>query len=260
MTDDVLAIAAGRRTRTLETGHGAVLHPAVAEAARRVGANALGLIDVGGSAGLNLTVDRIGITYSNGQVRGDPSPPVQFMASVVGERSLPTGAMPEVVARIGIDLDPIDVTNVDDARWLRACVPPDQPERAARLDAEITLATADPPVLLRGDPVDLLPGAFGRVPADALPVVLTTWALSRLTIESRLRFLKRLDEAATDRPVAWVSVEGVGVAPAIPTFGDRPASGHSIIGLAVFGHSVMHTEAVGRCWSRGRLLSWLADT
>jgi hypothetical protein len=55
-------------------------------------------------------------------------------------------------------------------------------------------------------------------------------------------------------------VEGVGVAPAVPTLGDRRASGHSIIGLALFGHSALHTEAVGRCWSRGRMLAWLADS
>jgi hypothetical protein len=168
--------------------------------------------------------------------------------------------MPEVVARIGIDLDPIDVTDPDDARWLRACVPPDQPERAAMVAAETALAMTDPPLMLAGDAVELLPDAFARIPADALPGVLTTWALSRLTLDRRLRFLQCLDAAATDSPVAWVSVEGVGVAPAIPTFGDRPASGHSIIGLAVFGHSVMHTEALGRCWSRGRMLSWLADS
>jgi hypothetical protein len=57
-----------------------------------------------------------------------------------------------------------------------------------------------------------------------------------------------------------VSAEGVGVAPAIPTFGDRRASGHSIIGLALFGHSALRADAIGRCWSRGRLLSWLADS
>ncbi|HEX3752545.1 MAG TPA: DUF2332 family protein [Streptosporangiaceae bacterium] len=71
--------------------------------------------------------------------------------------------------------------------------------------------------------------------AIALPVVITTGALSRFPLESRLRFRQRLDAAATSRPVAWVSVEGVGVAPAVPTFGDR-------------------------CWSRGRLLAWLAGT
>ena len=70
--------------------------------------------------------------------------------------------------------------------------------------------------------------------------------------------MNRLDEAATGRAVAWVSVEGVGVGPAIPTLGDRRASGHSIIGLALFEQSALRAEAIGRCWSRGRLLSWLA--
>jgi hypothetical protein len=249
----------GRRRRPDETGRHAVLYPAVAEAAARVGAEAVGLVSVGCSAGLDLSVDRVGLTYGNGQSLGDPASPVQQSASVVGKRSIPTRAVPTVVARIGVDPDPLDVTDADDVRWLRACLPPDQPERAARLDAEIALAAAAPPLLLPGDVVDRLPDALARVPAGALPVVTTTWALSRLSLEDRLRFLHRLDAAATHRPVAWVSVEGVGVAPAVPTLGDRRASGHSIIGLAVFGHSSLRAEAVGRCWSRGRLLAWLAD-
>src|SRR4051794_18464257 len=260
MTESVVAIAVRRQTRTDETGRCAVLYPAVAEAARRVGAKAIGLIDVGCSAGLDLNVDRVGVTYSNGQSLGDPSSPVQQSSSIVGDRPVPTRAMPEVVARVGIDLDPVDVTDPDDARWLRACLWPDQPERAARLEAEMTLAAAAPPVLLRGDAVELLPDAVARVPADALPVVTTTWALSHFRLESRLRLLHRLDEAAAGRSVAWVSVEGVGVAPAIPTLGDRRASGHSIIGVAVFDRSALRAEAVGRCWSRGRFVAWLADS
>ena len=260
MTDSVVATAVRRRMRAGETGRCAVLYPAIAEAARRAGANAVGLIDVGCSAGLNLNVDRVGITYGNGQSLGDPSSPVQLPCSLVGDRPVPARAMPRVVARVGVDLDPVDVTDADDARWLRACLRPDQPERAARLEAEMALAATAPPLLLRGDAVEVLPGAFARVPADALPVVTTTWALSRFPLESRLRFLHRLDEAATGRAVAWVSAEGVGVAPAIPTLGDRRASGHSIIGLALFGHSALHAEAMGRCWSRGRMLAWLADS
>ena len=259
MTDSVVAIAVRRRTRTSETGRCAVLYPAIAEAAHRLGADAVGLVDVGCSAGLNLNVDRVGITYSNGPTLGDPSSPVQLSCSIVGDRPVPTRAMPEVVARVGVDRDPLDVTDADDARWLRACISPDQPERIARLDAEMALAATAPPLLLRGDAVEVLPDAIARVPADALPVVTTTWALSRLPVEGRLRFLHRLEEAAAGRAVAWVSAEGVGVAPAIPTLGDRPASGHSIIGLAVFDGSAVRAEALGRCWSRGRLLSWLAD-
>ena len=161
---------------------------------------------MGGSAGLD--VDRVGITYSNGQSLGDPSAPVQLSSSVVGDRPIPTRALPEIVVRSGVD--PLDV-----------------------------------------------PAAFAEVPADALPVVTTTWALSQLPLEGRLRFLQGLDEAATGRTVAWVSVEGVGVAPAIPTLGDRRASGHSILGLALLERSNLHAGAIGR-WSRGRWLAWLA--
>jgi hypothetical protein len=237
-----------------------VLYPAIAEAARRVGANAVGLIDVGCSAGLNLNVDRVGITYSNGQSLGDLSSAVQLSCLIVGARPIPTRAMPEIVARVGVDLDPVDVTDADDARWLRACPWPDQPERVARLEAEMALAATAPPLLLQGDPVEALPGAFAHVAADALPVVTTTWALSHLSLESRLRFLHRLDEAAAGRAVAWVSAEGVGVATTISTLGDRRASGHSIIGLAVFDRTALRAEATGRCWSQGRFLPWLADS
>jgi hypothetical protein len=260
MTDAVVAIAGRRQVRTNETGRCAVLYPAIVEAARRLGANAVGLIDVGCSAGLNLNVDRVGITYSNGQSLGDPSSGVQLSCSVVGDRPVPARAMPEVVARIGIDRDPLDVTDADDARWLRACLGPDQPARVARLEAEMALAATAPALLLQADPVEVLPDAFERVPADALPVLTTTWALSPFPLEGRLRFLRRLDEAAAGRPVAWVSAEGVGVAPAIPTLGDRRASGHSIVGLAVFDSSALHAQAIGRCWSQGRWLAWLGDS
>jgi hypothetical protein len=260
MTDAVVSVAVRRRPRSNETGRSAVLYPAIAEAARRVGATAVGLVDVGCSAGLSLVVDRVGITYSNGQSLGDSASSVQVTSSIVGGRPVPTHPMPDVVARVGVDLDPVDVTDPDDARWLRACLAPDQRERVARLEAEIAVAAAAGPLLLHGDAVEVLPDAFARVPAGALPVVTSTWTLSHLPLEHRLRFLHRLDDAAAGRTVAWVSVEGVGVAPTIPTLGDRRASGHSIIGLAVFAGSTLHAEAVGRCWSQGRLLAWLAGS
>jgi hypothetical protein len=259
MTGSVVAVAVRRPVRTDETGRCAVLYPAITEAACRLGASAVGLIDVGRSAALNLNVDRVGITYSNGQSLGDPSSPVQLSSSIVGDRPIPAQAMPEVVARVGGDADPLDVTSEDDARWLRACLWPGQPERAARLEAEIALAATAPPVLLPGVSAEVMRDALAQVPGDALPVVVTTWALSRLPHESRLRFVRHLGDAAAGRAVAWVSAEGVGVAPAMPTLGDRRASGHSIIGLAMFGRPAARTEALGRCWSRGRFLAWLAD-
>jgi hypothetical protein len=124
MTGAVVAIAVRRPVRTYETVRCAVLYPAIAEAAGRLGADAAGLIDVGGSAGLNLSTDRVGITYSNGQSLGDPSSPVQLSSSVAGDRPLPARAMPGVVARVGVGPDPFDVTDAAEARWLRACLWP----------------------------------------------------------------------------------------------------------------------------------------
>ena len=210
---------------------------------------------MGCSAALNLNVDRVALAYSDGTTLGDPASPVRMESTVRGRAPIPAWAMPEVVTRSGIDLEPLDVTGPDDARWLRACLWPEQREQAERLDAEMALAATAPPLLLRGGAAELLPDAVACVPANALPVVITTWALAQFSDEARLRFLDRLDEAATRPPVAWVSVEGVGIAPAIPSLGDRRGSGHSIIGLAVFEHSALRAEVAGRYWSRGR---WLA--
>src|SRR4051812_38711619 len=153
MTDSVAALAVRRPVRANETGRCAVLYPAIAEAARRVGADAVGLIDVGCSAALNLNVDRVGIAYSNGQALGDPASPVRLSSSIVGDRPVPERAIPEVVIRVGVDREPVDVTDADDARWLRACVAPDQPERLARLGAGKGPAGTGPPPLLPADAV-----------------------------------------------------------------------------------------------------------
>lgn len=259
-TDAVAATVARRTVRTDETERCAVLQPAVVEAARRAGANRVGLVDVGSSAGFNLLVDRVAIVYGDGPATGDASSPVRLSCRVVGGRPLPSGTPPGVVARFGVGADLLDATDTDDARWLRACVWPDRGERIARLRKELALAAASRFVLLRGDPVSTVADAVTRVPAGALPVVVTTWALSRLPAEERHRLVDRLHEASAGGPLAWVSVEGVGVAPTVPTLGDRPASGHSIIGLATFDGSHVRAEALGRCWSRGRVLSWLVDS
>jgi hypothetical protein len=101
--------------------------------------------------------------------------------------------------------------------------------------------------------------AFARVPPDALAVVTTTWRCR----SSRSSAACASCTASTKRRPAgrWRGVSRGGrVAPTIPTLGDRRASGHSIIGLAVFDPSALRAEALGRCWSQGRLLAWLADS
>ncbi|MHC3002805.1 DUF2332 family protein [Gordonia metallireducens] len=241
------------------TGRYAVLYPAIAEAARRHDAEYIGLIDVGRPLGLNLNVDRVGISYGGDQYLGDASSPVQVDCSVVGGGRVPRTPLPEVDERMILDRAPLDARDPGDRDRIRQAV-----ADGSVLDAEIGLAKAASPERISADPITALPEAVTSVPDRALPVVLTTWSLSRYSPERRRRFVHAMGEASAARRVAWVSVEGVGVAPTIPTLGDRPASGHSIIGITVFEpsatllHSDVVGDALGRCWSRGKLLCWFA--
>jgi hypothetical protein len=210
----------------------AALVPAIAEAARRGRADALGLVDIGDPSGRNLLVDRACVTYVGGPVVGDPSSPLQLTCVVRGDHQVPAREVPPVVARIALGSRPL------------------------HLPDEGALRPPEPIEAVRGEVLAFLPEAVARVPAGALPVVTTTWALSRLPRARRPRFIEALD--ACRRPLAWVSVEGVGVAPTVPTLGDRPASGHSIVAVSLLDARGVSTDAVGRCWSRGRWLSWFA--
>jgi len=259
MHEAVVAVAARRTVRSDVARCYAVLYPAVAEAARRVGAVAVGLIDIGGAASLNLNVDRVAITYDDGTSLGDPASPVRQSCSMVGRIPVPAVLLPTVVAKVGVDKDALDPADTEDARWLRACMWPEERERAALLEKEIILAATARPLLMRADPIEALHDAIAHVPDMALPIVMTTWALSRLSGDRRSRFVDRLVGASGDRLVAWVSVEGVGGARSLPTLGDRRASGHSLVGVTIVERSARRAEVVGRCWSRGRMFEWLVS-
>ena len=213
------------------------------------GASAVGLIDVGCSAGLNLNVDRVGIAYDNGQSSATRRRPCSgrldrgrqaraVRGGTRGRRPRRRGPRPGRRDQHG-------------GRPVAAGLPRRIPSRARGSKRRSPWWTS--PLLLAGEPVEtsarrVRARACGR-PAGRHHDV----GVVALPLESRLRFLHRLDEAAR-RPVAWVSVEGVGVAPSVPTLGDRRASGHSIIGLAVLDIrrcAPRRSAAAGRgggCW------------
>ena len=69
---------------------------------------------------------------------------------------------PTIAAAAGIDRSPIDVTDALQARWLEACVWPDQVERFERLRAAIEIA-ADVGVEVRqGDAVGDVAGVVAE--------------------------------------------------------------------------------------------------
>ena len=59
--------------------------------------------------------------------------------------------MAVIASRLGLDANPIDLTDAADARWLEACVWPDQADRFQRQERAIELFLADPVPVRRGD-------------------------------------------------------------------------------------------------------------
>jgi hypothetical protein len=144
--DELRAIVATRSTQTNEVGRCALFLPVLAALAHEHGP--LALIDVGTSAGLNLRLDHYAYDYTlepAGSSDDDaaaasavPSP-VVLPCSVRGRPRSRT-PIPMIGARVGLDREPIDLTDDDSVRWLMACVWPDQHDRFERLRGAIEIA------------------------------------------------------------------------------------------------------------------------
>lgn len=198
-------VIATRRTQTNEVGRSAVVMPALAHISEEVRAP-LALLDVGSSAGLNLLFDQFSYVYDPGpRIDGAPGAPV-VRCGTRGAPPLPT-AMPSVTARRGLDIAPVDVTQPQEAEWLRACVWADQVDRARLLDAAVDLACATPPEVHRGDASTDLPVHLESLKDQGHLVVLTSWVLSYLAPSERIAFLTACDNWGAHNDLTWLALE-----------------------------------------------------
>jgi hypothetical protein len=161
------------------------------------------LLELGPSAGLNLVWDRYGYRYATGSwgdgdlvLTGEDRnpPPPELLARDV-----------EVVRRRGVDLNPVDATTENGARLLQSFVWADQIERLERLRRAIDALRADPPELIRGDYVDLLPALLADRRSGAQPVVFQTASLVYVPEGGLARVRAALEAASQVEPIAFLS-------------------------------------------------------
>ncbi|HEV3383075.1 MAG TPA: DUF2332 domain-containing protein [Trebonia sp.] len=203
--DDLTATMLSRRTQTNEAARCATLLPVLAGLPQP-----LALIEVGASAGLTLLPDRYSYDYGERQIRGtDPEAPV-LICEPRGPVPLPR-QVPEVAWRAGLDLNPLDVGNDDDVRWLRCLLWPGERGRRERLDAAIATARRDPPVIHKGDLLTDLPDLARQAPAHATLVIFHSAVLAYVASSHRGRFMN----AVRGLDAIWLSNEGPGVIPGV---------------------------------------------
>jgi hypothetical protein len=238
--DELASTMLARRTQTNEPARCATLLPALA-----LLPGPLALIEVGASAGLTLLADRYSYDYDGHLVRGtDPRAPL-LTCHAQGGVPLPA-QVPEIAWRAGLDLNPLDVTNDDDVRWLRCLLWPGETGRSERLAAAIDTARRDPPTVHRGDLLADVPALARQAPPGATLVIYHSAVLAYVTTAQRARFA----EVVRTLNAVWISNEAPGILPGVPA----PASERegSYFVLAQNG-----TRAIALTDGHGTWLQWL---
>ena len=201
---DLRPLLEARRTQTNAVRRSAVLYPALAHVAGQAGDRPLALVELGSSAGLNLVFDRYRYDY-DGTTVGPAMAPVTIASHVRGGDPPLPAESPAVHSRVGIDLHPLDVTDPDDAAWLRALVWPAHTDRRALLDGAIEAVGADPPAILAGDAAERLPAVLDSIPHDVPVCVFNTLVRYQLSDEADEDLVALLRAAMAERPLHWLT-------------------------------------------------------
>lgn len=234
------AIEAELRTRTVQTneaGRCAVLLPVLAALPQP-----LALLEVGASAGLCLYPDRYAYRYGN-HLLGSGGPVLECVATGV---TLPA-RLPDVVWRVGLDVNPLDVSDPADIAWLDALTWPEHTHRRARLRDAAAVVASDPPLLVRGDLVHDLPALAAQAPVVATLVVFHTSVLYQVPAARRTAFA----EIVRGLPGHWIANE----APNVLRYGTLPPPppGETL-------HNVLALDGTPLAWTRshGQAIIWFA--
>ena len=206
--DAVRDLVRVRRVQTNEIRRCAYLMPAFGVIARDSPAPPLALIDVGASAGLNLLWDSYRYAYSDGSRYGPADSPVLIESETRTPMPEIPKRLPSVAYRVGIDLNPVDLSDDEEYRWMQALVWPDHPDRAALLSAARGVWLSNPPEVLSGDAVATLPTALANAPDDATLCVFHCHTLNQFPVDARAAFYDILRAESERRMVYHVPSEG----------------------------------------------------
>jgi hypothetical protein len=215
-SDALVAIAANHHriaaqlrqfVQTNESGRSAALIGGLIEIGRL--GMPLRLLEIGSSSGLNLLADRYRYESGDGSF-GPVASPLRFVDPWFP--APPDLSLPLVIdSRRGCDPAPIDPSTDEGRTLLRSFVWPDQLDRLARLDAALSVAAHEPPVVDQAGAGDWLAHQLAEPVAGRATVVVHSIMLQYLSPAERAAVLAEIEEAGErathDAPVAWLRLE-----------------------------------------------------
>lgn len=248
--DALRAVIASRAVQTNEVRRCALLMPAFAYVAAQTG-KPLIMIEFGTSAGLNLLWDHYGYFYTGGDIEFTAGPVqsgITLRCALHGDLRPPIpAALPQVSARLGIDLNPIDLHDPDAVLWLRALIWPEHLERAHLLDQSIAIAHANPIQIIGGDALDVLPLVLESLPQthpDSALCLFHSFVVYQFTLEMRQRLEDLLKECGLRQPLYHVGLEY-----------DSPTSG-AMLRLFTYSGGAVRDDLLAACADHGDTITW----
>lgn len=199
-----------RLVQTNEVRRSSAIVPGVAAIYQEAGTTLpLSWIEIGASAGLNMLWDRYFYHYGDKLTWGNTDAGVRIPCGLRGDRlpPLPTYPVP-ITFRLGIDRNPLDLTDPDTALWLRALIWPEQSDRIQLLAEATAEVQRNRPTLLTGDALQLLSDAIALAPADSLLCLFHSYTIYQFTQEMRRELDDLLRDASQTHSIYCLGLEG----------------------------------------------------
>ena len=202
------SILARRVVSTNEPARAACLLPAFTRAADLLG-EPLSLIEIGASAGLLLLCDRCAYDYGADRRAGPPESALTLTCEVRGPipTDFPPAQLPQITARIGLDLFPLNPRDAEDRDWLRALIWPEEQARRERLEKALALAAQVAPTVIAADGIAALPDYADELGGDGPLCVLHAFTLNQVSQAARAHLEDKLQAIARARPLARIGFE-----------------------------------------------------
>lgn len=204
------------------------------------------LVEVGASAGIHLSVDRYRYDVG-GRSFGPSAAPVVIDSEWRAAEPPDLEPLPPIASRTGVDLHPVDVSDPDQRRWLRALIWPENRADGERLERALAATAANPPTMVAGDIVDVAAEVARRLPAGAIRVVFHAATRMHVPVERREAFDAAIDSLGEDGPLFHVWQEPAtaphGTGPEVPS------------GLYLHGPDVGRIERIAEIDGHGAWIS-----
>jgi hypothetical protein len=244
--DEIAETMAVRSTQTNEPARCATLLPVLGRLPQP-----LALLEVGASAGLCLLPDYYAYDYGGGrEVEPTVSCGIEapcFACRAGAGTPLP-GSGVEVAWRAGLDLNPVDLRDDAEVRWLEALVWPGEEYRLPRLRAACEVARAVSTRVVKGDLRTDVPALAAQAPSHATLVVFHTAVLAYVVDPAdRVSFAR----SAARSGAVWIANEGPQNIPGVA----EPSDAHP--DPAAF---LLCVDAEPMAWTdgHGTWIDWLA--